>query len=217
MPLPDLHALIAQGEGEHLEFKKTLTHPHKIARTLAAFANTRGGTVLVGVLDNGRITGVRDPYEERYALQQAQALTDPPVPLHIEDLELSEEQTVVRATVAESPRKPHRVRVSETEWRIYVRAGAESVQSSDLMARILRHDPIPTERPHRRTLTRHEAAVLDFLATHPRITAPQVTRLLNLSLRRTRQLLLALTLDGFLLQHDREREPFWTRLASKGD
>lgn len=214
MSLPELQTLIAHGEGEQLEFKKTLSHPHKIARTLVAFANTSGGTVLIGVLDNGLIVGVRDAYEEHFALRQAVALTDPPVALRIDDIELIElpdERTVVRAAVPESRRKPHRVRISDGDWRAYVRAGAESVQSSDLMTRVLHHEATPEERAPRRTLTRHETAILEQLTTQPRVTAPQITQLLNLSLRRVRQLLLGLTLDGFLLQHDREREPFWTK------
>lgn len=214
MTLSELQTLVARGEGEQLEFKKTLTHPHKIARTLVAFANTSGGTVLIGVLDNGLIGGVRDPYEEHFALRQAVALTDPPVALRLDDIELPDERTVVRVTVPESRHKPHRVRIADDEWRAYVRSGAESVQSSDLMARVLYHEAAPAERAPRRALTRHETAVLELLTTQPRVTAPQIARLLNLSPRRVRQLLLGLTLDGFLLQHDREREPFWTRRAS---
>ncbi|MBC7571997.1 MAG: ATP-binding protein, partial [Spirosoma sp.] len=42
----ELDALIEQGEGVRLEFKRTLSSAWRIARTLAAFANTSGGTLL---------------------------------------------------------------------------------------------------------------------------------------------------------------------------
>ena len=224
MTYPDLLALLAAGEGERLEFKKTLTHPHKIARTLVAFANTAGGTVLVGVLDGGQPVGVRDAYEERYALRQAQLLTDPEVPLLLDEIVLpgAAESVIVRARVAESARKPHRVAVPATgqsrgsapAWRVYVRAGAESVQTSPLMEKVLRHEPLPAEtQPETvaEALTRHETAVLAMFAKLPRVTVGHVRQLLNLSERRVHQLLLGLTLRGHLLEHTREREPFWTR------
>ncbi len=225
MTYPDLLALLVSGEGEQLEFKKTLTHPHKIARTLVAFANTSGGTVLIGVLDNGRAVGVRDAQEERYALRQAQLLTDPEVPLLIDEIELPDtesthaEAVIVRARVLESGRKPHRVNVQprapKPEWQVYVRSGAESVQTSPLMEKVLRHEPLPGASSNRLTaveaLTRHETAVLAMFTQLPRITVANVRKLLNLSEHRARQLLLRLTLRGQLLEHTREREPFWTR------
>jgi predicted HTH transcriptional regulator len=77
--MEELQKLIAAGEGDHLEFKKTIAHPAKIARTLVSFANTRGGSILVGVQDNGRIAGI-DPEEEKYTLRLAAELfCNPPV------------------------------------------------------------------------------------------------------------------------------------------
>lgn len=219
MTYPDLLTLVSDGEGERLEFKKTLTHPHKIARTLVAFANTAGGTVLVGVLDNGHPVGVRDAYEQRFALREAQALTDPEVALLLDEIELPgpDEAVVVRVRVAASTRKPHRVnvqpRAAAPEWRVYVRAGAESVQTSPLMEKVLRHEPALAAESITAAdaLTRHETAVLAMFAKLPRVTVAHVRQLLNLSERRVRQLLLGLTLGGHLLEHTREREPFWTR------
>ena len=223
MTYPELLTLIAFGEGERLEFKKTLTHPHKIARTLVAFANTAGGTVLIGVLDNGQPVGVRDAIDERYALRLAQLLTDPEVPLLLDEIELpgAPGSVVVRARVAQSARKPHRVhgqpRAAGPEWRGYVRAGAESVQTSPLMEKVLRHEPPPAGLDAETVadaLTRHEAAVLAMFVKLPRVTVAHVRRRLNFSERRARPLLLGLTLRGYLLEHTREREPFWTKRGS---
>ncbi|MBC7447717.1 MAG: ATP-binding protein [Hymenobacteraceae bacterium] len=223
MTYPDFLTLLAAGEGERLEFKKTLTHAYKIARTLVAFANTAGGTVLIGVLDNGHPVGMRDAEEERFALRQAQVLTDPEVPLLLDEIELPypAETVVVRARVAESARKPHRVnvapRASAPEWRVYVRAGAKSVQTSPLMEKILRHEPpSPPSETAAEALTRHETAVLAMFVQLPRVTAAHVRQLLNLSERRVHQLLLRLTVRGHLLEHTREREPFWTRRGTIG-
>jgi predicted HTH transcriptional regulator len=58
-----IHRLIAQGEGEELDFKFAINDSRKIARSIAAFANTKGGTLLIGVRDNGSIAGVRSDEE----------------------------------------------------------------------------------------------------------------------------------------------------------
>jgi predicted HTH transcriptional regulator len=44
-----LEQLISKGEGVQLDFKQSINNQKKIARTLAAFANNRGGKLLVGV------------------------------------------------------------------------------------------------------------------------------------------------------------------------
>jgi predicted HTH transcriptional regulator len=57
----DVWLLIEQGEGQSLEFKGSTVELEQAIRTLAAFANQDGGTVLIGVAPDKRITGVRGP------------------------------------------------------------------------------------------------------------------------------------------------------------
>ncbi len=58
--------LIAQGENRGLEFKTADVRPEGLAREITAFSNTNGGTVLIGIDDNGSVIGVssRDNIEE---------------------------------------------------------------------------------------------------------------------------------------------------------
>src|SRR6266571_9260234 len=68
-----LEALIAEGESDELEFKSTLRWDLKegtvnkrleevIAKTVAAFANSQGGTLLIGVDDEGQVLGLEHDY-----------------------------------------------------------------------------------------------------------------------------------------------------------
>ncbi len=50
--MPSLNELIAQGEHVQQDFKFRIDDQRKIARTLCAFANTKGGRLLIGVKDN---------------------------------------------------------------------------------------------------------------------------------------------------------------------
>lgn len=52
--------LIDQGENQSVEFKEQEVHTNSIAKEIAAFANTQGGSLLIGVTDQGRICGVDD-------------------------------------------------------------------------------------------------------------------------------------------------------------
>ncbi len=49
-------------EGEQVEFKRQWTD--QALEDIAAFANTRGGSVFIGVDDGGEILGVADPEAE---------------------------------------------------------------------------------------------------------------------------------------------------------
>lgn len=60
----DLLALIANGENSAVEFKRDNIKPQDLAKELVAFANFEGGRVLLGVEDNGTISGLnRGPGE----------------------------------------------------------------------------------------------------------------------------------------------------------
>ncbi|MFO7880259.1 MAG: ATP-binding protein [Bacteroidales bacterium] len=65
-----IQSLIEEGEHQQLDFKYQVTDAKKIARTVAAFANTDGGRLLIGVKDNGRIAGIRSD-EEFFMMESA--------------------------------------------------------------------------------------------------------------------------------------------------
>ena len=57
MTLEKLKELIAGGEGERLEYKETTGQRVEACRTLCAFLNGNGGTVIFGVSRKGKLTG----------------------------------------------------------------------------------------------------------------------------------------------------------------
>lgn len=206
----NLRALISRGEGEELEFKKKTTHPTRISRTLASLANTRGGQVLVGVDDDGRVVGVRDAEEEMFVLREAAAhYIEPPLTLHFQEVETDDERIVLIVKVLESQNKPHRAQIAPGEWRSYIRVRDESVQTSSLTEKLLVRQP-PEPQLEKLPLNKDELRVLDYLRTTPRITVAQCTKLLNVSHRRAYRTLIKLTLHGYLRYHDKEKEPYYT-------
>ena len=134
----DLRNLIQTGEGKYLEFKKTTPSPNKIAREIAAFANTKGGTILIGVDDYKNITGIKSYYEEEYLLQKgASESCVPAVPIRIE-LVHSGQQDVMVVHVAEAEQKPV-YNKGKKKRLVFIREKDESVLASDEMAEIMKH------------------------------------------------------------------------------
>ena len=77
--MSDLLKRIASGESQILDFKFRIDDQNKIARTLGAFSNSDGGSLLIGVKDNGKVAGC-NPEEEFYMIQGAAEIScQPPV------------------------------------------------------------------------------------------------------------------------------------------
>ena len=57
--LVEIADIIKGKEGKTLEFKRDLSSFKPIMRTLIAFANTAGGTLVIGRHDSGQIVGMQ--------------------------------------------------------------------------------------------------------------------------------------------------------------
>jgi len=79
--------LLKRAEGKTLEFKRDLTAPEGALKTLVAFANASGGTLLIGVEDRTRhVRGVSDPLDLEERL--ANLISDDIVPRLVPELEI---------------------------------------------------------------------------------------------------------------------------------
>lgn len=58
MPKSELVQIIANGENSGVEFKRDDCHPERLAGEIVAMLNLNGGMVLLGVEDDGAISGV---------------------------------------------------------------------------------------------------------------------------------------------------------------
>ncbi|MDR7543022.1 MAG: helix-turn-helix domain-containing protein [Armatimonadota bacterium] len=121
----DLVELLKRPEGKTLEFKRELSAPDGALRTIVAFANTAGGTLLVGVENRtGHVRGVTEPLdlEERLANLISDQVTPRLVP-EIEILPWRRTQ-VVAVRVHPSPSRPHYLKREGSDSGVYVRVGS---------------------------------------------------------------------------------------------
>lgn len=97
----DVQLLIAEGEGLTAEFKER--YSTKIDRDITAFANSRGGVILLGVADDGRITGETLSNQMKAEILSMARNCDP----HIHITRISQAGEVVAIEIPEGLEKPY--------------------------------------------------------------------------------------------------------------
>ncbi|MFM8438296.1 MAG: helix-turn-helix domain-containing protein [Candidatus Kapaibacterium sp.] len=192
----ELRQLILEGEGLRVEFKRKFSTHVKFAKEISAFANTKGGVMLVGVDDNGRIIGVDSEKEQiDLAVSSAEFYLEPPVHCRVECIEVDWKEVVV-IHVQESQTKPHMLKVdpdqpSDRDRRAYIRNADQSVLASKEMMRLM-SGRNPLTRPMTLHIGDRERRLFAFLEEHRRITVKEFADLVNISLRRSSQILVRL-------------------------
>lgn len=116
MKQDEIMDLIRKGESDTVEFKESFDK--KTIETAGAFANTRGGVILIGVSDRGKINGVQVAKETLNGwVNQISQSTEPRIMPEIEQSEM-DGKIVVLILIKEFPIKPVSVK-----GRFFKRAG----------------------------------------------------------------------------------------------
>ncbi len=213
MDTKELRLLLEEGEGFHLEFKRRVSSPEKIARALIGFANTKGGMILFGVDDDAAIVGVESEKTEVEMIQTAgRVFCDPPIEPMIEIITYRGKD-IIAVMVDESQDKPHSLVLDDDDLdratKVLIRVKDTTVVASKEVVKILRSES-PDAPPLRISIGDPERRLFDFLDQHERITVKQFGKLVNISARRASRILIQLVRAGVLRIHTHEKEDFYT-------
>jgi predicted HTH transcriptional regulator len=193
----DLKKLVAEGEGLHLEFKRKAAYPEKIIRSLIAFANTEGGTLLVGVDDDGTIPGLKYPDEEGQVICEALIKYCRPSLIYKESfIAISEKKYIVRFDVPPSSRRPHYLVLDKDTRQSFVREKDMSITASPEMEEIVRRSR--NKRDIRFSFGEAEKKLMEYLHAHPTISLPEFQKLSGLNRFKARRKLILLVLANVL-------------------
>jgi len=118
--------LIKSGEHQQLDFKFEISDSRKISKTLVAFSNTDGGTLLIGVKDNGKIAGVRSE-EEFYMVQAAAGMYCKPEISFESKRWVVNGKTVLEVTIHKGTNYPYFAEVEPDKWLAYIRVKDENI------------------------------------------------------------------------------------------
>jgi hypothetical protein len=125
-PGAELSRLAAQGEGLHLEYKEklpdTASEKRTVFKTIVAFANGDGGTVLFGVRDDGAITGLNGDLavQRRRLSDLIRSLVTPPASVHVRQ-EVFDGRGVLIAEVPPGNGTLHALVIDANKPEYYVR------------------------------------------------------------------------------------------------
>ena len=125
MTKKQLQQLITTGESQNIEFKQAASSAKDLAREIAAFANTGGGTLIIGVDDKSQIIGVRDfKKTEQIITNTLNHNCQPSIQAAISRIKISG-QTLVVVEVKEGTTKPY-----EANHVVYLRTGSSTRPAS---------------------------------------------------------------------------------------
>jgi ATP-dependent DNA helicase RecG len=118
--------LIKQGESGSLEFKEEPVRPESLAREMVAFANTFGGIILIGVADDGVITGISKVAEiEQRVINTARHNVTPALCPTVESVVL-EGKSICVVTVGKGTAKPYQTQ----DGKFLLRVGSTNRQAT---------------------------------------------------------------------------------------
>lgn len=125
----ELWEVIANGENSGIEFKRDGLRPEQLAKEIVAFANVQGGRILLGVDDNGAITGLQRPQIQEWVLNVFRDKVHPTLIPFYEEIALDDGKRVGVVSISSGVSKPYVVRHNNRE-DIYIRMGDRSELAS---------------------------------------------------------------------------------------
>lgn len=130
MTRTELLELLKNGENSGVEFKRDDIENHELAKELVAFLNFDGGAVLLGIEDDGTVSGTSRPNLEEWVAELCRVKIDPPIVPHlswVREVETGKDVLIVR--VSQGPDKPY-ARVHNNRRTYFIRVGSTCREAS---------------------------------------------------------------------------------------
>ena len=166
-----LLSLICEGEHQQQDFKYRVTDARKLAKSVSAFANTDGGRLLIGVRDDGHLSGVRSE-EEIYMMHQAAYKYCKPEPSIKFETYHADGRTIVISTIPPSEKRPIFAHDEEGKLRAYIRIADENIVASPVLLALWRE----AQKPRGTVMTYNDTVRLLLDVMTGRQTLNQIVR-----------------------------------------
>lgn len=177
-----LEALIRKGEGENTEFLSYPESSFMIAKTLCAFANKEGGSLLIGIRKNGKVAGT-EPSAAYSAVTAAANLCTPPVLFDSVLIQCSH-KIVLEICVTKSS-EVHKL-FDGSEWVPYIRFRDLSFRANAVLKKYL---DLKKKFTGQISLPEETNAVLSIFSENNSLTLTQIVKKISLKRERTEMIL----------------------------
>ena len=122
--------LIKNGENSGLEFKRDDVHPQSVAKEIVSLSNLEGGHLLIGVDDDGVISGINRANIEEWVMNICANNIQPLIIPYFEIIAFADNKKVALLTIpSDSPDKPYKARQGN-RWITFVRIGSTAREAS---------------------------------------------------------------------------------------
>ncbi|MES0488918.1 MAG: RNA-binding domain-containing protein [Leptospirales bacterium] len=125
----ELLEIISNGENSGIEFKRDDIRPEQIAKEVVAFLNLQGGRLLLGIEDDGTISGLHQANTQEWVLNIFRDKIFPQVIPFYEEIKMDEKKSIAVVTVPAGISKPYVVKHNNRD-DTYVRMGDRSELAS---------------------------------------------------------------------------------------
>jgi len=205
--------IISGGESSTVEFKRKISSELKIAKEIAAFANTLGGWLFLGVDDDGTVVGVESEKADVNEIKKiCEFFINPPVEPKIEIIHIFK-LDIIAIYIEKSNLRPHKIKSDPDEKNsksiTYIRVGAKCVVASSEFTKVLAGQNI-NSKPITISIGDREKRLFNYLENYERATVKDFARLVNISKRRAERILVQLVRAGVLQIHIDSEEDYFT-------
>lgn len=178
MKKPHLKKRIEEGEGLYLDFKFEISDATKIARSLVAFANTNGGSLLIGVKDNGVLRGVTS--EEEYYMVElaAQRYCKPELIFYTKEWNVNGVK-ILEIIIPKGEDIPYKAPDKKGKLKAFVRIADENIMASGVQMKVWKKEK--SNKNVQFLSTDEEYALLKLLKENDTITPEQFQKRANIT------------------------------------
>ena len=202
-----IQKLIKEGEHQMLDFKFEISDSKKIARTLVAFANTDGGRLLIGVKDNGNISGIRSE-EEKYMIQTAaESFCQPEVDFEAKEWNVNG-KTVLEVIVPKSKYHKHRAPDHNNSYKVYTRVKDQNILADGILLKIWKYQN--NKQNIRVTFSDAEMFLLKYLNENEKITIKEFVQKAEINRREAERIIVNFTVINMVKYEITEKEVYFT-------
>ncbi len=149
----------------------------KIARTVSAFANTDGGRLLIGVKDNGSISGVRAEEELHMMEAAAKMYVNPPVDFNVQAWKV-DGRTVLEVNIESSRHRPHLAQLEDGTWKAFLRKDDQNFLAPAVLLHVWKSDDVAM--PQKYFHTERERKIFTALNEKGTLTQNQLVKITDI-------------------------------------
>ena len=132
----DIAILLSTGEGQGLEFKRSVSS--SVAREMVAFANAEGGRIIFGVDDKNRVVGIDEVNRTTSAVQSTARNCDPPILAAIHPIKIGDKSILV-VDIPNGHKKPY---ACHDGYFLRIGATSQKMNRDELVRFVQKNSPI---------------------------------------------------------------------------